>query len=242
MDPMGTADPGPGVRNLVLYARVPRAGAVKTRLVPFLSAAEALALHRAFIHDSVALLRDCAAAGVRPVVAFSEPWEPEAGDPLAGDLAGLARLPQTPGDLGDRLEATLAALLRARHDRVVVIGSDSPDLPPILVDRAFTALERTALVLGPAADGGFHLIGSRLPCAGLLAGVAWGTSRALADVREAAARRGVGTEILEPWPDVDRPADLPGLAARLAAAPGRAPTTAAFLGRLARAGRVEGGP
>jgi glycosyltransferase A (GT-A) superfamily protein (DUF2064 family) len=150
----------------------------------------------------------------------------------------MDRLPQAAGDLGDRLESTLAALLREPGDRVVVIGSDSPDLPPAFVERAFAALERATLVLGPAPDGGFHLIGSRTRLPGLFAGVAWGSARALADVRAAAARRGLRVELGEPWPDIDRPADLRRLAARLARAPGSAPASAAILRRLARDGRL----
>jgi hypothetical protein len=238
MGRVGPAEPARGAPHLALYARVPRAGAVKTRLIPLLTAAGALDLHRAFILDSLVLLRSARAAGARPVVAFSEAWEPDPGDPIAAAIAGMMRLPQVGGDLGVRLEATLAALAAGPADRVVVIGSDSPDLPAAFVSRAFAALERDALAIGPAPDGGFHLIGSRSPIPGLLAEVAWGTERALHDVRSAAARRGIPTAILEPWPDVDRPDDLRALAARLAREPGAAPASAALIARLVREGRL----
>ncbi len=242
MDPVRGVDCAGPTRHLVLYARVPRTGTVKTRLVPYLSPAEALDLHRALILDSLRILRVCAGSGARPAVAFSEAWEPEVGDPLSGPLAGLRRLPQVAGSLGDRLEATLAALLAEPGARAVVIGSDSPDLPPALVDRAFLALDRADLVLGPATDGGFYLVGSRTHSPGLLDGVAWGTAMALADLRRVAADRGLATAILDPWSDIDLPGDLRALAVRLEAAPATAPATAALIATMARDDRSDRRP
>jgi hypothetical protein len=228
---------------LVLYARVPRAGAVKTRMRPRLGPEECLELHRALLHDSLALLRRAAdRCGARPILAFSEPWEP--GDQrdevdLALAAAGLARQPQCAGDLGERLRDTFERLGSLGLEPCAVIGSDSPTLPAEHVRRGFELLERgDDLVLGPAEDGGFYLVGAGRALPPVFAGVSWGTSLVLEQTLRAAARCGCRASLLPPWHDVDRPEDLERLRSDLE--PGSespAGRTALFLDRLARAGR-----
>jgi hypothetical protein len=239
---------------LVLYARVPRAGAVKTRLTPFLSAAEAAALHRALLIDSLEILRRAAGlAAARAIVSWSEPWDPGAagGDQLlAARAGGLESLPQPPGDLGRRLAGTLRRLLAAGGP-VVVFGADTPTLPPELLAQALDRLRGgAAAVIGPAEDGGFYLIGARRAADGMLAGVAWGTGTACGDACRALRRAGLEVAVLQPWYDIDRPADLERLWRDLgpaggggpAAGGGRPEASAAFLEGLARAGRLPADP
>ncbi|PYS96487.1 MAG: glycosyltransferase [Acidobacteria bacterium] len=223
---------------LVLFARVPRPGAVKTRLTPWLTPAEALDLHRALLEDSLALLRRAAApCGARPVVSFSEPWHPGADDaagPLAAACSGLDLLPQRGGDLGERLEAAFADLRAAGDRPVVVIGSDSPTLPAERIVSAFALLRSGAeVVLGPAEDGGFYLIGAGRAGPGLLAGVPWGTRQVLEATERALSGAGVRPVRLPPWYDVDLPADLERLRSD-PAAPSSAARTTALLARLRR--------
>jgi hypothetical protein len=236
---------------------VPRPGAVKTRLTPFLSAAEAAAFHRALLIDSLALLQEAAgAAGARAIVSWSEPWDAAAagGDPgLAARVAGLESLPQPRGDLGRRLAGTLRRLLSGGGGPVVVFGSDSPTLPSARLAEAFARLRGgAAAVIGPADDGGFYLIGARRWAAGMLDGVAWGTGSAGGDARRALERAGLPVALLPAWYDLDRPADLARLWRDLrapgggrAAGGGRWPAASAdFLRGLAGAGRLPapGGP
>ncbi len=243
MEPPPVSAPGPPGNALVLYARGPRSGQVKTRMTPWLSAGEALRLHLALLKDSLALLRDGAArAGAIPILAFSEPWNPGSEAEFAGlaaAAAGLTRLPQIGTDLGERLRSSFNTLAAGGHRRVVVIGSDSPTLPPEFLVSAFATLRLDAdVVLGPAVDGGYYLIGAALPAPDMFSGIPWGTDRVLDSTLEALARTGVRVSLLPRWHDVDVPADLDRLRADLARAGPRAAKTAAFIDGLIREGRL----
>ncbi len=227
----------------MLYARAPRLGAVKTRLTPWLGRKEALALHLALLEDSLRLLRFAAAAsGARPFLATSEPWAPGTGRgrrSLVRAASGLARIPQSRGDLGVRLQGTFRDLLERGHDRVVIFGSDSPTLPPAYLEEAVARLSDRDIVLGPAEDGGFYLIGARRVVPGMLAGVPWGTSRVLQEALRLIERGGLHAFVLPRWYDVDLPEDLRRIRADLRRAGGVPPErTAAFLEKLVRRGRL----
>ena len=231
---------------LVLYGRVPRPGAVKTRMLPWLNTAEALALHLALLEDSIHLLKRAAEmAGALPVIAFSEPWDPEAGgEPLAQAAAGVTRLPQEGEDLGERLGNSCADLSQQGQRGVVIFGSDSPTLPPERLQLACERLSAGAdLVLGPAEDGGYYLIGLRRAIPGLFTAIPWGTSGVWEATLKAARRAGLRPEILPSWYDVDRPADLVRLRDDLGRSADFEPAkTAAFIERLAREGRLPPPP
>ena len=141
---------------LVLYMKAPRPGTVKTRLTPRVSAGEAAELYRAFILDTLHLAQGIAGASL--FVA----WTPEDG--LAELRSALGNpdvewTGQRGRDLGERLSNTFAAFLGDEWDKIVVLGGDSPLLPPAYVEKAFAALDRHDVVLGPAEDGGYYLIG-----------------------------------------------------------------------------------
>ncbi|MFQ5877678.1 MAG: TIGR04282 family arsenosugar biosynthesis glycosyltransferase [Acidobacteriota bacterium] len=231
--------------TLVLYARLPRAGAVKTRMQPFLRAREALELHQAMLEDSLRLLRWAAErAGARPVLAFSEAWEPEAdGAPasLWRAAGGIDRLPQRGGPLGERLRNTLSDLRAAGEGEVVIFGSDSPTLPPVWLEAACEALSgRAGVVLGPALDGGYYLVGTGPGAAVPFEAIPWGTDRALLQTLRVLRSTGTRPALLPPWYDVDRPDDLGRVRRDLSAVPGFAPErTAAFIERLASTGRLR---
>ena len=140
---------------LVLYMKAPRPGTVKTRLTPRVSAGEAAELYRAFILDTLHLAQGIAGASL--FVA----WTPEDG--LAELRSALGNpdvewTGQRGRDLGERLSNTFA-VLGDEWDKIVVLGGDSPLLPPAYVEEAFAALDRHDVVLGPAEDGGYYLIG-----------------------------------------------------------------------------------
>jgi rSAM/selenodomain-associated transferase 1 len=231
---------------LVLYARAPRAGRVKTRMLPWLDAGEALRLHLVLLEDSLRLLKACAvAAGASPFVSMSEPWEPEDPDGCAGiaeAALGMARLPQRGADLGERLQDTFRTLLARGLGPVVVIGSDSPTLPPAHLTTALSALERGAdAVLGPAEDGGYCLVGAARELPGMFEGIPWGTDRVLQATRAALDRWGARVVLLPSWYDVDLPRDLERLRRDLSGGPSgeAAPRgTSAFVQALVRDGRL----
>lgn len=234
---------------IVLYARVPRAGEVKTRLIPWLGDEGALRLHLALLEDSLRLLRAGARdAGATPFLAFSEPWEPgpEAEcAALAAEAAGLQRRPQSGGDLGERLTRTFRDLTREGYRHVVVLGSDSPTLPDTILPSAFAALRgETGVVLGPTDDGGYYLVGSTRPVPPIFAGIPWSTTRVLDATLDAARRAGAPVVLLRRWYDIDTPADLERLAAEPAGGGPGLPAgerTRRLARRLVRAARIRTG-
>ncbi len=197
--------------RVILFAKAPVPGRVKTRLVPPLTEREAAALHAGLVLDAVQRL--------------APPW-PDGAPRLELHVAGEADHPlfraiarrgvpiraQRGPDLGARMAAALARALE-EDDRAVLVGSDCPGLTAETVARALDALAAGAdVVLVPATDGGYVLVGARRECRdrlpGIFTGVPWGTERVLAATRERAADLGLGLAELEPLPDLDRPEDL----------------------------------
>lgn len=126
----------------------------------------------------------------------------------AQDLGCNGALPQGSGGLGVRLQRQLQAGFRAGAEQVVVVGSDLPELEPADLLEAFAALEQRPLVLGPAADGGYWLIGLSQPCAALCCGVPWGSAQVLACTEAIASAQGLAWRRLRQQADLDRTADL----------------------------------
>ena len=209
--------------GLGVFARAPVPGATKTRLARALGEGgdEAAArLHRAFLRD---LLERLTPLG--RVVLFV------AGDPAhpafraAERDHGVILRPQRAGDLGQRMAGALDELL-AESGRAFVVGSDLPTLPARIV-RA-TAAHPAEVVLTPARDGGYVLVGgSRVPC---FDGVPWSVPTTLRET----LRVNPGAGLTEPWYDVDDGDDLELLRLHLDLDPDAAPHTAAALRRLAR--------
>ena len=204
--------PSAKVRVLGLFAREPRPGRVKSRLAADTGPEWAARAAAAFLGDRVERL---AAVEARRVLAFT----PAAAEPY---FTGLARgrfllRPQCEGDLGRRLRDFVGAQLRDGAESVVVVGSDSPTLPVAFVEQAFRELERADVVLGPAADGGYYLLGCARRLPPLFEGVAWGGRRALLDTVARLADPGWRLALLPPWYDVDTLDDWWALRGHLAA-------------------------
>jgi rSAM/selenodomain-associated transferase 1 len=189
--------------RLAIFARAPSPGRTKTRLVPAVGEQGAADLHAAFVADVVERHR----APGRAITV----WRDGGDDPIWGEL-GVDLADQPPGDLGDRLKACAA-----REAPVVILGTDSPTLPPAFVDAAFAALEDVPVVLGPANDGGYYLVGVRADAPPIFDDVPWGTDRVLVHTLRHLRRAACRYTLLDFWYDVDRPADLALLAAHLPA-------------------------
>lgn len=203
---------------LVLFMKAPRSGTVKTRLTPRVTMDEAADLYRAFILDTLNLARRTAAATL--FVA----WTPDDGRAELVSTLGdpdVNWLRQRGSDLGERLSNAFAAFRRDGWEKTVVLGGDSPLLPHSIVEEAFEALDRHDVVLGPADDGGYYLIGLSGPgrrrksddrCDRLFESIHWGTGRVLGQTRAAIRACGLSCHELPAWHDVDRPADLDRIA------------------------------
>ena len=219
------------MERVVLFAKVPRPGAVKTRLSPPLTEDEALALHEAMLADQIAFVGSFVRPGRTAEICLDAPWPADRARP-----AGLTALPQTlqgVGSLGARLDRALTRGHAGGTSRIAIIGSDAPTLPARLVDEAFRRLTDGAdAVVTPARDGGYVLIATagRLPA--LFRDVPWGTGRVLEVTRRRARDAGIDLQETEGWFDVDRVEDFVALFAETEREEHRAPRTARLAGAL----------
>ena len=209
-----TRSAGSSADHLVVFARWPEPGRVKTRLVPPLTPVEACELHRALVGATLAAVAG-APAGTR-TIAWADAPAAAPPAPAGVTIPGFAVRDQGPGDLGARLERVFADLLAAPGARVVVVGADCPGLEASHLALAFAALASHDLVLGPARDGGYYLIGLARPAPWLFRGIEWGTNRVLAQTLERSA--GLTVARLDVLDDLDTPADLARWHSRVAGA------------------------
>jgi rSAM/selenodomain-associated transferase 1 len=143
--------------------------------------------------------------GDRCVLYWADPPADRGGFPLPREVEVRD---QVGADLGERLSRVFAELLVGDQDRVVAIGTDCPDLGADAIQRSFDALAAVDMVLGPATDGGYVLLGLRRHEPALFEGVAWGTDRVLEQTRKRALGAGLSMTLLEERADLDRPEDL----------------------------------
>lgn len=217
------------VAQLAVFVRPPVAGSVKTRLASSLGDHGAAALYEAFVEDTLRVCARIRAAGRVDVAIWHAGAEDDHTSAWAARVDGSLHA-QPEGSLGDRLDAAFSQGL-ALYERVVVIGSDAPTLPPELLVAAFDSLVAARLVLGPTSDGGYYAIGASEGARPCFDRVRWSTAHTFADTRS--ANPNVPLTIIPPWYDVDEPADLRVLRAHLSVDPSAAPSTAARLKAVA---------
>ncbi len=186
---------------ILLFARVPVVGQVKTRLIPALGAAGACQLHERLLARILGVLQQQNLCAV-------ELWLDGPGShPLLDPLA-FPRYLQRGADLGARMAQAMDRALQ-RYRQVLIIGTDTPTLDAAYLALALEALQGDAdVVLGPALDGGYVLIGCKGKHWPLFDAIDWGTASVLQQTLAQAARAGLSCHLLEPQPDVDRPEDL----------------------------------
>ncbi len=221
--------------SLILFAKPPLAGRVKTRLGTSLGREGAARLYACFLQDAAETARALVAA--RPGVALVCEWALERGEslnefPLADWLPGAyLHRAQTGADLGARMAAALGRCLVSGR-RAVLIGTDFPDLPHDVLLEAFEKLESEddpKITLGPAADGGYYLIGMNSFFPEIFTDIPWSTNEALSRTMERAGALGIGTSLLPEWRDVDDEDDLEALKGRLSRNASLAPHTREYL-------------
>ncbi|HLI30285.1 MAG TPA: TIGR04282 family arsenosugar biosynthesis glycosyltransferase [Terriglobia bacterium] len=202
---------------LVIFARLPRAGFAKTRLIPLLGAKGAAELQQALLTDALAKLKTL--RGEATLYLMKTGRAADGADSLASAGKHVRILPQRGKDLGERLDRAFGFLLR-RHQGAVVMGTDSPGLSAQILVQALEELRWCESVLGPCPDGGYYLIGLRRGAGGirrngLLKNVRWGTHWALQDTLRNLLSCGVSCSLLPPLADVDRPEDFMALRNRM---------------------------
>ncbi len=201
---------------IAVMARAPHPGQVKTRLVPPLSYERAAELYRCLLLDKLQQIAEI--PGIDPYLAYTPIEARQSMLALLPDSFTL--IPQAGSTLGDRLHRLSAILLERGHPATLLIDSDSPTLPtPHLLD-AIARLQSgtTDLVLGPAEDGGYYLIGLKRPCRALFDNIPWSGPTVLTDTLRRAAMQQLRVAMLPFWFDVDTPDDLARLRRDLATA------------------------
>jgi len=217
---------------LVIFAKAPTAGQVKTRLCPPLTPAQAAELARCFLIDTVE--RACTLPSIQVYVAFT----PAESENIFRTLLPFPvhYLPQRGNSLGERELNVFLDLQERGASRIVLIGSDIPTLPLAHLREAFTALEDSQCdaVFGPSSDGGYYLVGMRKVHKELFENVSWSTPAVIAETLSQARKHNLNVELVPAWYDVDDHADLSQLANELknVSAEIVAPRTYALLMRL----------
>lgn len=215
-------------RALLIFAKQPVPGRVKTRLSPPLSPDEAAELYHCMLADTMGNHLSC--DHFDTLVFFEPSGAAEAF--FRRTWPGVPAFPQQGEGLGERLEQAFALAFVMGFGAVAAIGSDSPDLPPLYVEDAFRLLEegRADVIFGPVEDGGYCLIAMKRPYPGLFRDIPWSSGEVLERSEEAARALGLRSARLPLWHDLDRFEDLELLLTD--GSEGGAARTAGFLRRL----------
>jgi rSAM/selenodomain-associated transferase 1 len=188
--------------KVIVMAKAPMPGQVKTRLVAALGADGSARLARRMLDET---LHQARAAGIGDVELCCAP--DASHDAFAAHAASVQLSVQGDGDLGARMARALERALRA-SDAAILVGTDAPALDAAVLRTARDALRGHDAVFVPAADGGYVLIGLRAPTPALLDAMPWSTPRVMDETRARLARLGLRHAELPTLHDVDEPADL----------------------------------
>ncbi len=187
--------------KLIVFLKAPRPGTVKTRLAETIGAGPACAAYQQLIGTLLGRLQSLRAVELcyspDDALAEVEPWLRE----------GWVAAAQGDGDLGQRLESAFKRSFAGGAERVVVIGSDCPAVTAEDVGRAWAALRMHDVVLGPASDGGYWLIGLRKVESSLFHDIPWSTEGVFAASMRRITRRGLSVHVLRQLTDVDTERD-----------------------------------
>ena len=192
--------------QLTIFTRYPEPGQTKTRLISALGNEGAAALQKELTEKTLQKVEQLVRTStIEPLICF------EGGDLVSmQNWLGPDRLykPQGSGNLGEKLKKAFGDAFSAGAQRVVTIGCDCPGLCMEHISRAFDALYFKDLVLGPATDGGYYLIGIKYPIEELFEDIPWGADKVFEKTVSLAQQLGLSIEFLEELHDVDRPEDL----------------------------------
>jgi rSAM/selenodomain-associated transferase 1 len=210
-------------RTLVIMARAPKPGMVKTRLIEGLPSSAVTMLYRCLLEDTLALAKSLTSVEVAVMCPESDQ------DELAHLLGNTV---QVVAQKGEGLAAGLTSVFRhfttAGWQHVIAFNSDSPHLAPSVLDSAFEILATHDVVVGPTHDGGYYLVGAKAAHLSLFEGDGMGTRNALDKLLTRTNALGLSTGFTEPFYDIDIANDLIQLARELRLTPTKAPRTAAW--------------
>ena len=209
---------------LVVMAKAPRQGLVKTRLAQSLPLPAVIELYRCLLDDTLTLAKSLDDVDVSIICPASD-----VEDLSLATSNGIRIVAQTGDGLAAGLTSVFAHFVAAGRGRVIAFNSDSPHLPASVLEGAFETLATCDVVVGPTHDGGYYLVGAKASHPGLFTGDGLGTTNAFEALLARARALGLSVRLTDPFYDIDVAADLAQLDAELRLAPHRAPRTAAWL-------------
>ncbi len=198
---------------LVIFAKAPIPGQVKTRLCPSLTPDEAATLHGSFVLDTLERTKTAAMKLKIPIDRHlaCAPSKTHVFFKIMEERQGVTLIDQVGEDLGARMNQVAHTLFSQHYRHVLIMGTDVPTLPLDRFSQAIALLKDHDLVLGPALDGGYYLISLKRTIPELFADIPWSTDQVLTSTQQKAKALGLTTALIEPWRDVDTIADLHAL-------------------------------
>ena len=193
-------------KKLIIFTRFPEPGTTKTRLIGALGAGGAAELHRQMTEMAVGVARELMnSTGIAIEIQFAGGDDSKMRQWLGNDIEYAAQIGL---DLGERMDNAFQSGFDQGYDRIVIVGSDCPELTADILIEAFQALNHHPVVLGPASDGGYYLIGLKQRLSNVFQGIPWGTTNVLEATGNALSCLHVSFSQLKRLSDVDTPEDL----------------------------------
>ena len=193
-------------RGLICFTRVPRPGVTKTRLLPILSGEQCACLHTAFLQDLSGVYRQLDAD---LFVAYTDDPDWENLKEIFPSAVGF--FPQEGADLGEKMYNALSHVLELGYEAVVLTGADLPLMKETHLEAGFAALDGADVAIGPTSDGGYYLIGMKVPHEEVFRVSGYGGATALENTLTAGKQAGLEVALSLPCDDVDTPEDLRAL-------------------------------
>lgn len=198
--------------RLIIFSRYPRVGTTKTRMIPVMGAEGAAALQRRMTEHTLSTAVDLSKKHPVQIEIHFEGGDQDRMQKWLGP--DLAYRPQASGDIGARMQHALAEAFAEGADRAILIGTDIPEITAEILKKAYGSLDKSDIVFGPAADGGYYLIGTGAQSfqrieKTIFRAIEWGSRHVLEQTLATAGAAGASFQLVETLTDVDRPADLP---------------------------------
>jgi rSAM/selenodomain-associated transferase 1 len=193
-----------GMNAIVIMAKEPEPNKVKTRLIPALDPISASKIYKAFLMDRIHQIKEI--SDVDSFIAYT----PQSAESFFKEIApeNFILIPQEGNDLGERLSNVSYELFERGYQKIVIMDSDSPNLPSRYITSSFYHLDETDVVLGPTEDGGYYLVGLSRHAPGIFKDIPWSTSEVMEITKKRAIKGGRSIHMLEKWYDVDTKEDL----------------------------------
>lgn len=205
-----TASATAASNGLFVFTRFPQPGRTKTRLIPALGDRGAADLQQQMTEHLLERFQGFSEGSLSLQIHFAGGTSAQMSSWLSPKFSTIQQLiPQRQGSLGERLVAALEHGFSSGLSKIIVVGSDCPQLDSQKIVEALTLLEAHDVVLGPALDGGYYLIGLNRLYPFLFKNIPWSTERVLAETEAIATHHALSTAHLAPLSDIDRPEDLP---------------------------------